>query len=195
MTALARLDRSSSQRLTVDAFDVWLDCQSDPSQFELLDGGVVMMANPTETHNQIVSNIQAPLKLAMDLRKYQTYAADMRVQRSDRSNEIDRTKRDVVVRCGAHTGKAFITDPIVVVDVSSPSTIDIDRGVKLDFYKSLQPVMHVALVYQDQQRVEHYKRTDAGWDLQVLNKPDDILRFDAVDYATTLDRIYFDLEI
>ncbi|MDQ2805094.1 MAG: Uma2 family endonuclease [Pseudomonadota bacterium] len=48
--------------------------------------------------------------------------------------------------------------PLVVV--LSPSTIDTDRGEKLRFYKALPTLRHIALVYQDQMHVEHYRRTD-----------------------------------
>jgi Uma2 family endonuclease len=195
MTAVARLDRSQSPLLTVEAFDAWVARQDDGSRYELVAGHVVMMANPTETHNQIASNIHAPLKLAMDRRRCRTYVADMRVQRSDCADETDRTKPDVVVRCGEHTGKTDITDPIVVVEVLSPTTMDIDRGAKLEFYQSLSTLSHVAFAYQDQMRVEHYRRTETGWEREVWTKPADVLRFDAVVLSIGLDTIYFDLEV
>ena len=73
---------------------------------------------------------------------------------------IDKTRPDIVVRCGpADSTRTFITDPLIVVEVLSPSAIDVDRGAKLDFYKAIPTMMHIALVYQDQMRVEHYRRT------------------------------------
>jgi Uma2 family endonuclease len=195
MTAVARLDRNASPRMTIAMFESWVGKQVDPHRYELVDGNIVMMANPTETHNQIAANIAAPLKLAMDKRRCRTYIADMRVQRSDRTDEMDRTKPDVVVRCGEHTGKTYITDPIIVVEVLSPTTMDIDRGANLEFYQSLPSLSHIAFAYQEQRRVEHYRRTEAGWDLEVLNKPDHILRFDAVGFSIGLEHVYFDLEI
>jgi Uma2 family endonuclease len=195
MTALAKLDRSGPSPMTVVEFGVFLDGQDEPRLFELVDGAVVMMSNPTETHNQIAMNIGAPLKIAMDMRRCRTYAADMRVQRSDRATETFQPRPDVVVRCGPHTGKTFITDPLVIVEVLSPSTMDIDRSLKLEFYKSLPTMCHVAIVYQDQQRIEHYRRTDTGWERIVLQQLDDLLRFEAVGFHMTLAEVYFGLEI
>jgi hypothetical protein len=59
----------------------------------------------------------------------------------------------------------------------------------------LPTLRHIALVYQDQMRVEHYERTEEGWRLDVLVSPSTVLRFDAVDFEIELDRIYFDVAV
>jgi Uma2 family endonuclease len=189
MAAVARFDRIAQPPMSVGAFQTYLEQQADPCAFELVGGAVVMMANPTETHNQMAGNIFAPLKLAMDQRRGRTYQSDMRVQRTGKPTDEDQPRPDIVVRCGAHTGKTFITDPIIVVEVFSPSTMSIDRGPKLDFYMSLQTTCHVALVDQDQMRVEHDRRTDTGWDLEVLRAPTDVLDLSAVAFRIPLETV------
>lgn len=189
-TALKR-----SEPVTIEDFDVFVEAQADIAQFELVDGVIVMMTNPTETHEQIASNIGAPLKLAMDARQCRSYQGGIRVQRSGDPKETDKTRPDVVVRCGKGTGRTYITDPLVVVEVLSPSTIDADRGPKLEFYKSLPTVRHIALIYQDQMRVEHYRRTEAGFELEVLKTPVDQLSFEAVGFSLPLERVYFEVEL
>jgi Uma2 family endonuclease len=69
--------------------------------------------------------------------------------------------------------------------------MDTDRGPKLDFYKSLPTVRHIALIYQDQMRVEHYRRGEQGFDLDVLKRPEETLHFEAVDFHIDLARVYF----
>ena len=54
--------------VTIEAFDAFTEAQADAALFELVDGVIVMMSNPTETHEQFAGNIGAPLKLAMDTR-------------------------------------------------------------------------------------------------------------------------------
>ncbi len=181
--------------VTIDAFDTFVEAQADTTLFELVEGVIVMMTNPTEVHEQIAGNIGAPLKLAMDARGCRTYQGGMRVQRSDNMRETDKARPDVVVRCGAVGTKAYITDPLVVVEVLSPSTIDVDRGPKLDFYKSLPTIRHIAFIYQDQMRAEHYRRGEQGFELEVLKRPEDALHFEAVEFRIDLARIYFDVAI
>jgi Uma2 family endonuclease len=181
--------------VTIDAFDAFVEAQADTTLFELVEGVIVMMTSPTEVHEQIAGNIGPPLKLAMDSRGCRTYQGGIRVQRSDDPNDRDKARPDVVVRCGAIGSKTYITDPLVVVEVLSPSTIDVDRGPKLDFCKSLPTIRHIAFIYQDQMRVEHYRRGEQGFELEVLTQPADVVHFEAVEFRIDLARIYFDVTI
>jgi len=183
------------RKLTIAEFDAFVAGISDGREYELIDGELIMMANPTETHEQIVANIGAPLKLAMDKRRCRTYQGGIRVQASDNSSAQDKYRPDVVVRCGPRESKTYITDPIVVVEVLSPSTIDNDRGRKLSFYKRLPTVQHVVLAYSDQMRVEHYFRTEDSWQLSVLTNPKQTLELDAIDFRIELEQVYFDLDL
>lgn len=189
-TALRRPDP-----VTVLAFDAFVEAQADAALFELVEGEIAMMTNPTEVHQQIAANIRAPLKLAMDARGCRTYQGGMRIQRSDDGSETDKPRPDVAVRCGPVTSRTFITDPLVVVEVLSPSTIDIDRGPKLDLYKALPTMRHIAFVYQDQMRVEHYRGTKQGFELEVLKTREDRLYFEAVDFRIDLARVCFDVAV
>jgi Uma2 family endonuclease len=180
-----------SEPLIIEAFDRFVEAQADAALFELVEGVIVMMTNPTQVQEQIAANIGAPLKLAMDARGCLAFLGGIRVQRSDNPRETDKTRPDVVVRCGSLETKNYITDPLVVIEVLSPSTIDIDRGPKLDFYKSLPTVRHIALIYQDQMRVEHYRRGEQGFELDVLKRPEETLHLEAVDFRIDLARVYF----
>ncbi len=191
MSNALRTSDPPSLPVTIADFDAFLSAQGDDARYELVDGEIVMMSNPTETHEQIASNVGAPLKLAMDARACRTYIGGMRLQRSADMRTTDMPRPDVVVRCGAAGAGTFITDPLVVVEVLSPSTIDIDRGRKLEFYKSLPTLRHIALVYQDQMRVEHYRRSETGWQVDVLTAAGASLTFEAVDFSIGLDKIYF----
>ena len=181
--------------MTIAEYDALVAGIADDREFELVDGELVMMVAPTETHEQIAGNIGAPFKLAMDRRGCRTYQGGMRVQRDDDTRARDKFRPDVLVCCGPRQNKTYVTDPIVVVEVLSPSTIDNDRGRKLRFYKSLPTAMHIVLAYSDEMRVEHYWRTGDGWQLGVLTSPTETLALDAVDFNIDLARIYFDLRL
>jgi Uma2 family endonuclease len=196
MTRIITLSRDGEREVTVADFDRLVDVSPDSRLLELVAGAVVMMSNPTEAHEQIASNIGAPLKLAMDRRRCRTYQGGMRVQRDDNVHAMHKPKPDVLVRCGEATNRGtYVTDPIIVVEVLSPSTMDIDRGPKREFYISLPSVEHVVLVYQDQMRVEHYVRNQNGFDMNVLTHARDTLRLAAVGFELALDQIYFDVPV
>jgi hypothetical protein len=73
--------------------------------------------------------------------------------------------------------------------------MDVDRGDKLQFYKALPTLRHIVPIYQDQMRAEHYRRTDEGWQLQVLTNPDEILLFEAVAFSIAMEQVYFGVEL
>ena len=182
--------------LTIREFDEIVERDMSGRDFELIDGELVMMTNPTQAHEQIAGNIGAPLKLAMDKRGCRTYQGGMRVQASDDAKGRNKYRPDVVVRYGPRDDrKTYVTDPVVIVEVLSPSTMDNDRGPKLRFYKERPSAQHIVLVYSDQTRVEHYLREADGWKLLPLTGPGDVLSLDAVDFRISLETIYFDLAV
>jgi Uma2 family endonuclease len=56
------------RKVTIAEFDEIAEKATEARDCELIDGEIVMMTNPAETHEQIASNIGARLKLAMDSR-------------------------------------------------------------------------------------------------------------------------------
>jgi Uma2 family endonuclease len=177
--------------MTIAEFDRLVDDAPDPRLLELVDGAIVMQSNPTRRHGQIASNLGAPIKLAMDVSDCRTYLGDIRIQRDDNSKARDKPRPDVVVHCGPVNEDTYVTDPVLVVEVLSPSTMDVDRGPKLRFYKSLPTLMHIVIVYQDQVRLEHYERVDGAWEHRVLTRSADMLRLASLDFEIGLDRVYF----
>ena len=78
----------------------------------------------------------------------------------------DRTiyEPDVMVRCGPYApGEAVkVNDPLVVVEVISPSTGSIDTSVKLEGYFSLPSVRHYLIVNPRSRVVTHHRRDEEG---------------------------------
>jgi Uma2 family endonuclease len=78
----------------------------------------------------------------------------------------DRTvyEPDAIVRCGPPlAGDAIeVVDPIIVVEVVSPLSRGVDRGVKLSGYFSLPSVRHYLIVETDKQVVIHHRRDEKG---------------------------------
>ena len=78
----------------------------------------------------------------------------------------------------------------MVANLLSPSTIDYDRGAKLDFDKSLPTMQDIVLVYQDQMRVEHYRQDGEGWTMQPLIRLVESLALASSPFSIELRVIY-----
>ena len=180
---------------TIADYEAFVAGRPEEERWELVGGVIEMMTNPTENHGQIAMNLAAPLKAALDGAGCRTYVGGMRVQMSEDRTDGDCAIPDIVVRCGPSRNRTFIKDPILVVEVLSRSTMDHDRGPKLAFYKRLTTLHHIVSVYQDQMRVEHYRREERGWFLQSLTRIADLLRFDQLDFGIGIEAVYFDVPV
>jgi hypothetical protein len=61
----------------------------------------------------------------------------------------------------------------------------------LRLYKTGFPTLRqIVLVYQDQMRVECCERTDIGWELLTLTRPEQTLMFTALVFGMTLAEVY-----
>jgi Uma2 family endonuclease len=60
-----------------------------------------------------------------------------------------------------------VVNPILVVEVLSPSTEDYDRGEKLAHYKQVPSLREIVLVAHEQRQVEIWRRDGALWTLDV----------------------------
>lgn len=55
-----------------------------------------------------------------------------------------------------------ITNPVLDVEVLSPSTADFDRGGKFGHYRQIVSLKEYLVQWQDEARAEHRTRTDEG---------------------------------
>ena len=176
--------------VTIAEFEAFTDTQPETTRWELVDGHILAMTNPTGVHGQIVANLGIGIRPAAQDRGCWVNFGGLRIQASSVMSDITATIPDLTIACGPVVTRNWITDPVIVVEVLSPSTIDFDRGPKLDFYKSLPSVQDIILAYQDQVRIEHYRRTDEGWSMDPLTQPSASLTLDGLPSEVPLSDIY-----
>jgi Uma2 family endonuclease len=128
---------------------------------------MVAMAGGSPAHAFIASNCIYALMQALSGGACRVFTSDLRV-----CVHWDRliTYPDVTVVCGplkfTESRRDTITNPTLVIEVLSPSTITFDRGVKAARYRDLSPLQEFLLVDQAPVDVEHYKRLpDGSWQI------------------------------
>lgn len=132
---------------------------------EYVDGQMVAMVGGSLRHSLIAGNLIRHLGSQLRHGSCQVHPSDLRV-RIPSANVY--TYPDVTIVCGEPRLEDEFGDtllnPMVVVEVLSPSTEAYDRGTKLRWYQSLESLSDYLLVSQDLPRVEHYVRHDGdGW--------------------------------
>ncbi len=181
--------------MTLADYAAFVATQPDDARWELVGGRLVMRTTPNASHGLIVGNIFGPLQLSLRGGECRAFAGGLLVQRSDERTVGDATIPDIVVDCGPRPTGNFPTSAAVVIEVVSRSTMLHDRGAKLDFYRTLTFLHHIALVYQGQMRIEHFRRLGEGWVVDVLSRPSDRLDLDAIGFTIDLDAIYVDTPV
>jgi Uma2 family endonuclease len=183
----------AARRMPMTVSDYLAFADAHPRQrYELLAGVAVAMAPATLRHALIAGNINTALRRKVRDRGCQSFE-DAGLATGQDAEFF--AQPDVMVRCGPMDGRSrWASDPVVVVEVLSPSTMADDRGYKLQCYlRDFPSLRHVALVYQDESGVEHWGRADAGdWPEgpQVLRSLDETLDLPAVGAALPLALVY-----
>jgi Uma2 family endonuclease len=176
----------AEKRMTVAEFLAWDD--GTGTRYELIDGRPVAMAPVVPSHSIIVANLAHALRSRL---KAPCYAgSEAGVERPDRDDTF--YEADVVVSCTpVASGMTAIPDPVVVVEVLSPSTIEHDRGRKAYDYRRIPSVQEIVLVASEQRHVVIWRRRGAKWEVEDLIG-DATLELEAVGVEIALTAIYAD---
>jgi Uma2 family endonuclease len=146
--------------MDVDAFLAWADGRD--GRWELREGQPVMMAPERALHALTKYAAQkaiegAVVRAGLPCRMF----PDGMTVRITARNAYE---PDALVVCPppADLNTMEIPNPVIVVEVLSPSTAGDDHGVKLDGYFSLPSVMHYLILDADRRVMIHHRRGHAG---------------------------------
>jgi len=172
--------------MTVSEFLAWDD--GTDTRYELIDGRPVAMAPVAPAHSVIVANATHELRSRLQRPCY--LGSEAGIARPDRDDTF--YEADVVVSCTpVEPGMAAIPDPVVVIEVLSPSTLEHDRGRKAYDYRRIGSVQEIVLASSEQRHVVIWRRRGAKWEVEDLIG-DAALELEAVAISIPLPAIYAD---
>lgn len=152
-------------RLTEEEY-LELERQAE-TKSEFFDGQMFAMAGASPNHALLSNTIGALLHRQMPP-GCRTFNADLRIK-SDAVRFY--TYPDCSVICGDlqyfGTHRDVVLNPLLIVEVLSPSTEGYDRGRKFELYRTIPSLREYLLIHQDRRHVEHYSRQDdSSWVLR-----------------------------
>lgn len=159
-------------------------------------GQVVAMTGATRKHVRIVTNLTTSLDLQLRERPCNTYSNDLRVSVRDGEHYV---YPDVIVTCGPETFEDdefdSLVNPLVIIEVLSPSTAAYDRGDKFLLYQTIASLREYVLVSQESRRIEVFrKQPDGSWLYQSWPPSMLPLLLPSIDCTLTLDEVYRKVE-
>lgn len=132
-------------------------------RLEYLDGEIFAMAGGTPEHGMIAARM-IQLLGAMLPKRCRVLTSDVKIRVAATGLS---TFPDVSVVCGelerAPDDRNAIINPVVLIEVLSPSTEQYDQGEKLRHYQQLSSLQTVLFIAHDEQRVTVVQRTPTGW--------------------------------
>lgn len=157
---------------------------------EFLRGQIFAMAGGSPEHGARAASIIAALSAQLRGKPCRVYTSDVRIRVT--ATGLD-TYPDVSVVCGEQrtdTEDALaLVNPVVLVEVLSPSTEEYDRGEKLEHYKQVPSLQEVLLVAHDRRSFEVHRRTGAVWERVVLDQDGEI-QLQSIGCTVSLDEVY-----
>lgn len=142
--------------MTTTEFIEWALNRPDGERYELLDGEVVAMSPERARHAR--TKLETAIALREAIRDAGLPCEAFPDGMSVRIDARTAFEPDALVRCGPPLDDEAVevTDPVIVVGVTSPSTSNVDLHTKLERYFQVPSIRHYLVVVAQQRLVIHH---------------------------------------
>jgi Uma2 family endonuclease len=168
---------------TLDEFLAFDD--GTDTRYELFDGQIVAMAPASDVHGALVMRLAR--RIGNALRPGCEVIAEAGIVPPERADSW--YQADLAVTCAGLTGRQFVAEPVLIVEVLSPSTAATDRERKLPDYRAIPSVRDILVVSSSEPRIEHFHREQSGWKIHDLRGQDSV-HLEALDLTIDLRELY-----
>lgn len=144
-------------RVTVDQYLGWA-AKQDRGRFELVDGEIVAMSPERVRHANVKAEAWLALRngIAAAALPCRAYTDGVTVI----IDEHNAREPDASVQCKPADPNSLVLDePVIVVEVISPSSGHQDGGQKVFEYFTVSSIQHYLIIDPDRRHVLHYQRS------------------------------------
>jgi len=171
-----------------------LDCEADYKS-EYVASEIFAMGGASPKHVLITGNTAGELRNRLRDTNCQVYSADLRIQ-AEKGDAYHYP--DIAVVCGKpeymEGRKDTVSNPLIIVEVLSPATRSYDRGDKFASYRRIATLREYILIAQEACHVEHFVRTEGGWEFTEIEDCQGNLIVPTLGIAIPLTEIYAKVE-
>jgi len=159
---------------------------------EYINGQIYAMSGGSRDHARIGGDAFASLHAQLRNKACEPLNCDMRIDVLDTGATF---YPDVSVACPplelAPDDEYALTNPVVLIEVLSPSTETNDRISKWSHYQRIPSLRDYVLVAQDKIRIEHYaRRDDNSWILHIVENIDGFITLDSIECRLNIAEVY-----
>ncbi|WP_035256497.1 Uma2 family endonuclease [Desulfatirhabdium butyrativorans] len=159
---------------------------------EYVEGEVFAMAGGSCRHSAICSNLHRSIGNRLEGKNCTVFDSNLKLA-------IPQSKAfvypDLMVVCGPielfENQPDILQNPILIIEVLSPSTELFDRGKKFSYYRSIASLQEYALISQEAPFAEVFlKRNDKSWLFSVTKGEEEYLILQSLACQIPLKEIY-----
>jgi Uma2 family endonuclease len=175
------------RNMTLEEFLRWDD--GTDTRYELIDGYPIAVAPPAEAHRILAVQLASRIDAALAGRRPFNAQIEPGVVRPDRADSY--YVPDIAVTCEPNEpGRQAMVDPILIVEILSPSTERTDRRLKLPVYQTMESVRETMLIDADSHHAELYRRENDRWGIQLVRGAEATLFLASVDLQISMSELY-----
>ena len=158
---------------------------------EYVNGEIITMPGASFVHNLITNNISGELRTRLKGTGCAAFSNDMCISIPSANSYF---YPDVGVVCDEPRFEDDVFDillnPIVIVEVLSPTTEAYDRGEKFSHYRQIESLQEYIVVSQDKVNVERYLRKPDEWGITFFQEFTQQVTLTSIECELPLQEIY-----
>jgi len=176
--------------LTVEEF---LDaCPNDQRHYQLIDGVIVAMAPPATPHQVIAARLGGEIYASLNAARPECV---LRAQAGIAPQGLqgrDHFETDLTVSCSPldRDDRGIVSDPVLIVEVLSPSTDRDDVFIKLPAYQRIPSVREILYLETERVGATLYRPAESDWQALELAGPEARLQLETVGLDIALGSLY-----
>ena len=156
---------------------------------EYLDGEIYDMPGSTSNHNELEMNIAVGIGMQIRDSEFSLRSSSMRVKIRE-GVYVYPDLCAVRGRGSYEDGTRTLLNPILAVEVISPTSANYDRSTKLVYYQSLHSLQAYLIVDQNRIFAEAYTRTEPGWQHEEFAAIEETIPLPILNCSLPLSEIY-----
>jgi Uma2 family endonuclease len=165
-------------------------CPNDQRHYQLIDGVIVAMAPPAIPHQIIAGNLTFELGAALRAnRPHCTVRSQAGIAPQGLSGR-NHFETDITVTCEPGGYRGIAAEPVLIVEIQSPSTERDDHFVKLPHYQRIPSLQEILYVESERIAATLYRRSGDGWQTIELDGGDARLQLETIGLDLPLSALY-----
>ena len=177
----------ATRGMTLDEFLAWDD--GTDRRYELWGGVVTAMAPPMPRHGLLAAALSGEIRSALRARQPCRVFSEAGVALPDRNDTF--YVADLAVICEPLRAEdRLIHNPVLIVEVLSPSTAATDRQIKVPDYRRIPSLMEILLIDSESAFAEVHRREGDRWFSEMMRGIDAALALNSVPLSILLSELY-----